>query len=72
MLSINVEGYSSEEAASILNEEYGICVRAGYHCAPLVHDFINSKAYNGTIRISFNYFNNVEDVDELINSLKCL
>ena len=72
VLSINVEGYSSEEAASILNEEYGICVRAGYHCAPLVHDFINSKAYNGTIRISFNYFNNVEDVDELINSLKCL
>ena len=72
VLSINVEGYSSEEAASILNEEYGICVRAGYHCAPWAHDFINSKAYNGTVRISFNYFNNIEDVDELIEALNNL
>lgn len=70
VISINVEGYSAEDVASILNDEYGICVRAGYHCAPLVHDFICSKEFNGTVRISFNYFNSIVDIDTLIEALR--
>ena len=72
VLSINVEGYSSEDVASILNEEYEICVRAGYHCAPLVHDFIESKEFKGTVRISFNYFNEFYEIDTLIEALNTL
>lgn len=72
VVSINVEGYSSEDAAHILNDDFGICVRAGYHCAPFIHDFIGSKIYNGTIRISLNYFNSYEDLNTLINALKAL
>lgn len=72
VLSINVEGYFSEDVASILNDEYEICVRSGFHCAPYVHDFIESKSYNGTVRISLNYFNQFEEIEllcEAINSL---
>lgn len=46
ILSINLDGYKSDELAEILNEDYDICVRSGYHCAPLVHDFLDSKKYN--------------------------
>lgn len=69
VVSINIEGYSSENAAFILYEDYGICVRAGYHCAPLVHDFINSIGYNGTIRIGLSYFNSKNEIDVLFNSI---
>lgn len=69
ILSFNIKGYTSEEVGKIL-EESEICVRTGYHCAPLVHDFLNSKKYYGTVRVSMNYFNTTEEIDELINELK--
>lgn len=72
ILSINIDGYKSEDVASILNEEYDICVRAGYHCAPFIHDFIDSKSYYGTVRISFNYFNTINDIDLLLEAIKSL
>lgn len=72
ILSINVQGYSAEEVGSILDEEFDIAVRTGYHCAPLIHDFINSMEFNGTIRISLNYFNNKQDIDKLIEALNTL
>lgn len=72
VISINVEGYSSEDVASILNDEYEICVRAGYHCAPLVHDFLDSKRFNGTVRISLGAFNTAEEVLELVKALESL
>lgn len=72
ILSINVQGYSAEEVGSILDEEFDIAVRTGYHCAPLVHNFINSLEFNGTIRISLNYFNNEQEIDKLIEALNTL
>ena len=54
----------------ILSCEYDICVRTGYHCAPLIHDFIDSKKYGGTVRISMGYFNTYEEIDQLIDALK--
>ncbi len=72
LLSINVIGYKSDEVGSILDEEFDIAVRTGYHCAPLIHDFIGSKEYNGTVRISLNYFNTKEDIDTLIEAIKSL
>ena len=70
ILSINLDGYKSDELAEILNEDYDICVRSGYHCAPLVHDFLDSKKYNGTVRVSINYFNTKDDLNVLISALE--
>ena len=72
IVSIAVEGYSSEDIGKILDDEFDICVRTGYHCAPLIHDFIDSLMYNGTIRISLSFFNSIEDIDVLIDALKTL
>lgn len=72
ILSINIEGYTSEQIGDILEEEFNICIRSGYHCAPLIHDFIDTKKYYGTVRISLNYFNKKEDIDLLAQALNSL
>ncbi len=70
IVSFNLEGYKADEVGTILSEEFDICVRTGYHCAPIVHDFIDSKKYLGTVRISFSGFNTKEEIDCLINALR--
>lgn len=72
ILSINVDGYEAEQVGEILENDYEICVRTGYHCAPLIHDFLDSKKYYGTVRISMNYFNTYEQIDKLVEALKSL
>ncbi len=72
VVSIGIDGYSSDDVGSILDDEFGICVRTGYHCSPLVHDFLGTLEYNGTVRISLNYFNTKNDIDLLIEALKSL
>lgn len=72
VVSIGVKGYSSDDVGKILDDEYNICVRTGYHCAPLIHEFINSLDFNGTVRIGLSYFNNTEDIAYLIKALKSL
>lgn len=72
IVSINVDGYLSTEVGSILSDEYDICVRTGYHCAPFIHDFIDSLPYQGTVRVSFSTFNTIEEVNALIKALESL
>lgn len=70
IISFNVVGYTSDEIGDILANDYKICVRTGYHCAPYIHEFIDSKKYLGTVRVSFNGFNKYEEIDSLIDALK--
>ena len=72
IVSIAIEGYSSDEVGMILDDEFDICVRTGYHCAPLVHDFIDSLVYNGTVRISISFFTTKKEIDLLIEALNSL
>lgn len=72
IVSISVDGYSADEIGNILNDEYDICIRTGYHCSPFVHEFINSTTNGGTARISISKFSTKEDVDNLISALATL
>lgn len=72
IVSFAVKGYDSNDVGQILADEYDICVRTGYHCAPLVHDFIASRGFNGTIRVSLSYFNSEMEIDCLIDALKTM
>ena len=51
MLSLTIDGVPCEDAAYILESVYGIDVRTGLHCAPLVHRALGSHPA-GTIRVS--------------------
>lgn len=72
ILSFNVEGYRPEDVGAILADEYGICVRTGYHCSPFVHSFIGSEDLGGTVRVSFGAFNSPNDIDNLAKALVTL
>lgn len=72
VVSIAVKDYSSDDVGKILDDEFDICVRTGYHCAPLIHEFIDSIQFNGTVRIGLSYFTTKKEVDELISSLNTL
>lgn len=69
IVSFNVRGYTSDEVGTILRKEFGICVRTGFHCSPYIHDFINSKKYSGTVRVSFSGFNSKVEIDRMIDAL---
>ena len=72
VVSIGVDGYKSDDVGTILDDEFDICVRTGYHCSPLIHEFIDSSEYSGTIRVSLSYFTSKADIDYLIKALKTL
>src|SRR5262249_53152103 len=42
VVSFNVQGFAPHEAASILDQSFGIQARAGLHCAPGVHRFLGT------------------------------
>jgi selenocysteine lyase/cysteine desulfurase len=60
---VRVEGYDPQEIAAVLDASYGIQVRAGLHCAPLVHRAIGSFSGGGTVRFSFNPSNTLDEID---------
>jgi cysteine desulfurase family protein len=63
VVSVRVEGYDPQEIAAVLDASYGIQVRAGLHCAPLVHRAIGSFNGGGTVRFSFNPSNTLDEID---------
>lgn len=70
VISFNLRDYSAEDLGRILSDEYGIAVRTGHHCAPLVGEFLEGYAVNGTVRISFSYFNSIEEVDKVLECIE--
>ncbi|GCD08701.1 aminotransferase class V-fold PLP-dependent enzyme [Clostridium tagluense] len=68
VVSLNLDNIDSSEVGELLNKK-GIAVRTGFHCAPLIHEIIGTNR-KGTVRISPGYFNNLEDIEKLIEALK--
>ena len=72
IISLIVDGYLSDEVGSILDQEFGIAVRTGYHCAPFIHEYLCDLSSNGTVRISVGQFNTKADIDALLAALESL
>lgn len=68
VLSFLCDRYDPEEVGQRLGA-MGICVRAGYHCAPLAHESAGTLK-TGTVRASFSAFNRVGEVDSFIKAVK--
>lgn len=71
-VSFNVEGFKANEAAAILDHDHDIAVRAGHHCAALIHRHLGDAPFDGTIRASIGLFNTREDVDTLLRAVAAL
>jgi selenocysteine lyase/cysteine desulfurase len=72
IVSFVVDGYTSDDIGNILDDEFDIAVRTGYHCAPYIHEYLKDKDYAGTVRIGTGLFTTKEDVDRLIEALETL
>jgi selenocysteine lyase/cysteine desulfurase len=69
IIAFNINGYNSTSVGDILNEKYGIAVRTGLHCAPLLHKEIGTLNM-GAVRVSFGFNNTEKEVYKLINALE--
>ena len=69
IVSFNVAGLSSEETASQLAAQ-GFCLRAGLHCAPLIHHRMGTA--EGTVRFSPSVFSRMTDVRRFCQAVQDL
>ncbi|WP_050606693.1 aminotransferase class V-fold PLP-dependent enzyme [Clostridium niameyense] len=68
VVSFNIKNIDSSYVGYILNKS-SICVRTGYHCAPLIHSIIGTRN-KGTVRVSPGYFNTKKDIGLLVEQIK--
>lgn len=68
VLSFNIRGRDSESAAALMNDRYGIAVRAGLHCAPAAHEHF-STADTGAVRVSVSYFTTPREIAAAANAI---
>lgn len=65
----NINKMPSSEVGDILSKEYGICVRSGLHCAPLMHRYLGTNELGG-VRASIGYNNKNHDIECLADAVK--
>lgn len=69
--AFNIHDLDSSVVSDILWEEYGICVRGGIHCAPLLHKAFQTEK-QGMVRCSFGFFNTEEEVEYAVKAVKAI
>lgn len=66
--SVQLEGVDSAMVGHQLDAAYGIMARTGLHCSPLGHTTLGTID-SGTVRFSFGYYNDEEQVDVAVRAL---
>lgn len=69
VLAFNIPNVDSTEVATYLDEKWNICVRSGYHCAPLKHQALGTLD-QGAVRVSLSFFNTYQEVEKFIFAIK--
>lgn len=69
VIAFNIKDIDSGEIASLLSEKYDICVRGGYHCAPIKHKALGTLS-QGAVRVSISYFNTFSEIQRLVSVIK--
>lgn len=72
VLSFAVDGWRANELGAYLDYQYDIAVRAGHHCAALIHRHLHDEAFDGTVRVSLSVFTTKDELDRLMTALQSL
>jgi selenocysteine lyase/cysteine desulfurase len=72
VVSLLPSEWDIHEAAAVLDANFGIEMRAGFHCAALVHEPIGSLARGGTLRMSLGHGTSLVDLDDAVHSLSAM
>ncbi len=68
IVSFDIPTSDSQTVSDILNQEYGICVRSGLHCAPLIHKTLGTDK-RGLVRVSLGCDNTLKEAKRLVNAI---
>jgi cysteine desulfurase/selenocysteine lyase len=66
VISFNVDGVHPHDIGTVLDHQ-GVAIRTGHHCAMPVMEFFGIA---GTARASLAFYNNEQDIDQLVAALK--
>ncbi|XP_074578438.1 cysteine desulfurase 1, chloroplastic [Curcuma longa] len=67
LCSFNVDNIHPTDIATFLDEQHGVAVRSGHHCAQPLH---RALGVNASARASLYFYNTKEEVDTFIRALK--
>lgn len=70
VVSLINQAVEPQVLASILDENFGIQVRAGLHCAPRIHNSIRSAEWGGTIRFSPGPFTTLSQIETTLSAMQ--
>ena len=71
IVSLNLGSWDSAAVADELAQRFGIAVRPGLHCAPLVHEYFGTTE-QGMVRFSFSHVNTADEVEQGIMAVRTL
>ncbi len=71
VLTCTVDGMDSDDVGAILDADYGIAVRTGLHCAPLVHRDLGT-VQTGGVRFSLGATTTQHDIDHAIAAMRAI
>nr|CAN74051.1 hypothetical protein VITISV_014856 [Vitis vinifera] len=66
LCSFNVENIHPTDIATFLDQQHGVAIRSGHHCAQPLHRHLGVSA---SARASLHFYNTKEDVDAFIHAL---
>ncbi|RIK81116.1 MAG: cysteine desulfurase [Planctomycetota bacterium] len=66
LVSFAFERIHAHEFAQVLNDQFGVAVRAGHHCTQPLHALLGIAA---STRASFYLYNTIEEVDRLVEGV---
>lgn len=69
VVSFSIPGTEPQAVAGILDQHFGIEVRAGLHCAPGSHRALGTFEGGGTVRMSVGPFTTPEEVDRALEAV---
>lgn len=72
IVSFVIDEVDSREAAIILDQSCGIQCRAGFQCAPLVHEELKTQIHGGSIRFSPGVFTTEQHIDAAATAVEQL
>ena len=72
IVSFVLPEYNSNDIGEILDHEFDIALRTGYHCCPYIHEYLGDVKYGGTARIGVGMNNSLTDIEQLICALRSL
>lgn len=71
LLTVKINHINPTDTGAILDADFGIAVRVGLHCAPLVHQDMGTLS-KGAVRFSLGPFNTAEEIHRAVEAVAAI